>query len=65
MPPACEIVFNFGQVDLNFVRYYKLAHNETYPDETFEEYVEWISTLNRKCIVLGILACPIKEEDIY
>jgi hypothetical protein len=35
MPSDCQVVFNFGQVDLNLVRYYKLGHGETYPDETF------------------------------
>lgn len=60
LPKNVELIFNFGQVDLNLIRYHKVAQGEQYPDETFEEYVDWISSLNRKSTIIGILASPIK-----
>jgi hypothetical protein len=56
-----SLVFSFGQVDLNFIRYYKLAHKESYEMETFEKYIEWIASLKRKSYVIGMLASPIKK----
>mgnify|MGYP000883560518 CR=1 FL=1 len=64
LPPNVELIFNFGQVDLNLIRYHKVAKGEQYPDETFEEYVEWVSTLRRKSTIIGILASPIKPYNI-
>jgi hypothetical protein len=58
------LIFNFGQVDFNFIRYYKLIHQEDYPDQTFEDYVQWISSLGKESYVIGILPTPITRLNI-
>lgn len=46
------------------MRYYKIIMKESYPEETFQEYVNWVSSLGKKAIILGILPCTIKKQNI-
>lgn len=55
----------FGQVDFNYVRYYKVIHGEPPIDEDhFHDYVKWVSTLNKSgnISIVSIFPSPITEE---
>lgn len=57
----------FGQVDFNYVRYYKVIKGEPpIAEQTFKKYVQWVSSLNnRKNVsIVSIFPTPIKKESV-
>ena len=53
----------FGQVDFNYVRYYKLVEEEPQKtEEVFRDYVKWVSSMNknRNISIVSIFPSPVK-----
>lgn len=66
-PNAKRVLFLFGQVDFNYVRYYKTIKGEPpLTKEVFRDYVKWVSSLNsRKNIsIISIFPSPIVESSL-
>jgi hypothetical protein len=59
--PNWQPIFMFGQVDLNFVRYFKVTGKKSYCASTFKNYVEWVASLSAKSVILGIFPSPISR----
>jgi hypothetical protein len=66
-PNGTTIVMVFGQVDFNYVRYYKVIHGEPpLSEETFRKYIEWVASMNvrNNISVFSIFPTPMKREYI-
>ncbi len=66
-PSGTKILFFFGQVDFNYVRYYKVIKGEPpITEDTFKKYVEWVSSMNQRknIAIVSIFPTPIKKESV-
>lgn len=63
-PKGTKIMLFFGQVDFNYVRYFKVIHDEpALTEKMFSKYVEWVSSMNGKnnISIVSIFPSPIKK----